>query len=117
MIGIPALSILPSSISDDIKRILSVFKVLYVVVDNDEAGTKLYKEMSSIFPFVYRVTIPPEHAKDLDEFATQQNTYNFVKQFRLNAHVVLKGDQTNECRSRSFKTIKREARSRRIQSL
>jgi len=68
MHGVPTVALLGSSLSSDIKHILSVFDTLYLVMDNDKAGSLLYQELLRVFKRVFRVVIPPDLGKDADDY-------------------------------------------------
>jgi len=67
-LGLPAMALLGSRISEDVKKILSLYKQIILVQDNDQAGVSLFIELSKLFKNVWRVKIPVSIAKDIDEF-------------------------------------------------
>jgi len=67
-LGLPAMALLGSRVSDDITKILRLYKKIILVQDNDKAGVSLFIELSKHFCNVSRVQIPASIAKDIDEF-------------------------------------------------
>ena len=67
-LGLPAMALLGSRISTDVSKILSLYKQIILVQDNDQAGASLFVELSKRFKNVSRVSVPAEIAKDIDSY-------------------------------------------------
>lgn len=63
-IGVPAISLLGSSVSQEVFYFLRHFNYIYVAHDNDDAGLKLYKTIKNIVPNTFAIT---HHSKDIEE--------------------------------------------------
>ncbi len=63
--GIPAVSLLGSSVSPEVLYFLRWYKYIYVVQDNDSAGMSLYARLAKALPRVYRVV--QNKTKDIEE--------------------------------------------------
>lgn len=63
--GLPAISLLGSSVSSEILYFLRWYKNVYIIQDNDTAGTKLYLRLKKALPRVYRVF--QDRSKDIEE--------------------------------------------------
>lgn len=63
--GLPAISLLGSHVSADVLYFLRWYKEVYVIRDNDEAGTKLYKRLQKALPRVHQVF--QSKCKDIEE--------------------------------------------------
>jgi hypothetical protein len=92
MLDVPALAILSSEISTGVARILNVFKHVHLVMDNDSAGGRLYKQMINIFSSVSRVVVPVTIAKDIDEYAAKVGGPALLRQLKCGCDTYLKGD-------------------------
>ena len=83
-LGLPAMALLGSRISEDVSKILSLYKNIILVQDNDQAGAKLLAEMSKNFRNVTRVQIPAQIAKDIDEFhnkTSDEETFKLLSKY------------------------------------
>jgi 5S rRNA maturation endonuclease (ribonuclease M5) len=89
--GVPTLAILSSSLTSDAKRILKCFDEVYLVMDNDRAGSSLYKELLSSFSKVYRVVVPPQIGKDADDYYKAMGSKAFIEQLALGQNIYLSG--------------------------
>jgi 5S rRNA maturation endonuclease (ribonuclease M5) len=81
-LGLPAMALLGSRISEDISKILSLYERIILVQDNDQAGSNLFIELSKRFRNVARVKIPASIAKDIDEFhnkTSDEEAHNLLK--------------------------------------
>lgn len=63
--GLPAISLLGSSVSPDVLYFLRWYKEVYVIRDNDDAGTKLYNRLHRALPRVHQVF--QSKCKDIEE--------------------------------------------------
>lgn len=63
--GIPAISLLGSTISPEILYYLRWYKNIYTLQDNDSAGSKMYQRLSKALPRVNRVF--QNQTKDIEE--------------------------------------------------
>ena len=66
-LGFPCISLMGSRVSEDISKILALYKHLILVADNDKAGVDLFIDLSKRFKNVSRIKVPTP-AKDIDEF-------------------------------------------------
>ena len=81
-LGFPAMALLGSRVSEDIAKILSLYKEIVLIQDNDQAGVSLFIELSKKFRNVSRVCIAADIAKDIDEFHNKTNDETTRKLFR-----------------------------------
>lgn len=63
--GLPAISLLGSNVSPNILYFLRWYKEVYVIRDNDDAGTKLYNRLRRALPSVHQVL--QNKCKDIEE--------------------------------------------------
>jgi len=66
--GFNAVSLLGSELSKDTKRILSSYRHIFCMVDNDSAGFKLAKNMKQQFPWSKRLGLPIQMGTDPDDY-------------------------------------------------
>lgn len=101
--GYPSIAILGSSLSNGVIHILKAFKRLYIITDNDAAGGLLYNNMSYLFPYVYRVIVPIELAKDIDQYIVKVGFDWLKSQLRTKVNISLQ-NKPNKFRSNTLDT-------------
>lgn len=76
--GLPAISLLGSTFSREVLYFLRWYDAVYVISDNDAAGTKLHKMLNRSLDNVYRVS--QSKAKDIEEILREDTDGYVVSQ-------------------------------------